>query len=241
MLALTRKTGPVFAETIAVPEPAAPPPGITRRLESFATGYQTLVAIIQGVAFGALIATGQDAVFRRGSVPQHLITAGQLITTFTVIVAVTDQYLQLVRAVQWSPKSVDTAVPYVLGVGQVAMATTLGNNARWWGSAAILSLSSAWAFRYSRVRARRAQFAGGKPHYRAFVSTVTAFSIASIFLFACEATMSGLAAAHAGPYSLFVAAPLGTFPLYILTVGLSRKAIERRNVTTSYVQGLFTA
>ncbi len=53
--------------------------------------------------------------------------------------------------------------------------------------------------------------------------------------------MSGLAAAHAGPYSLFVAAPLGTFPLYILTVGLSRKAIERRNVTTSYVQGLFTA
>jgi hypothetical protein len=82
--------------------------------DSFATGYQTLVAIIQGVAFGTLIVNGQNVIFRGGSISQHLTAAGQLITTFTVIAAVTYEYLQLVRAVQWSPRLADTTVPYLL-------------------------------------------------------------------------------------------------------------------------------
>lgn len=82
----------------------------TGRLDSFATGYQTLVAIIEGVAFGALIVTGQNVIFRSGSISQHLTATGQLVTTFAVIAAVTYQYLQLVGAVQWSLGLADTTV-----------------------------------------------------------------------------------------------------------------------------------
>jgi hypothetical protein len=211
-----------------VAEPAAAPAGPADHADSFATGCQTLLAIIQGVVFGTLTITGQNALYHHGTVAQHLITSGQVITTFTVIVAVTDQYLKLVRAAQWSPTALDTAVPYLLGLGQVAMATSLGSEVRWWASAAILPLLSAWAFIYTRTRAGSGEFAGGNQHRRAFVSTVTAYSIASALLLICEAAMCALSSVTARPAWLLIAAPFATFPLYALVFKISRKAIKKR-------------
>ncbi len=210
-------------------------------LDSFAAGYQTLVAIIEGVAFGALIVTGQNVIFRSESIAQRLTATGQLITTFTVIAAVTYEYLQLVRSVRWTPKLADTTFPYALGVGQVAMSITIGNNARWWGSTASLSFLSAWAFGYSRMRAKKAAFVGGKKRYKAFVSEVTAFSIASTVLFVLEALMCALAVRHAERTWLFTITPFASFPLYFLIVKVSRNLIRRRQVTQPVASGSFSS
>jgi len=181
----------------AVAESTTHPKHLVGQLDSFAAGYQTLVAIIEGVAFGALIVTGQQVIFRSASIPRQLIAASQLSATFMVIAAVTYEYLQLVRAVQWSPRLADTTFPYLLGVGQVGMAISIGNDPHWWGSVAVLSLLSAWAFIYSRIRAKQAKFAGGEKHYKAFVSMITAFAVASTSLFLCEAVMCALAVGRA--------------------------------------------
>jgi hypothetical protein len=183
--------------------------------DGFATGYQTLVSIIEGVAFGALIVTGQNVVFRAGPVSYHFIASGQLIVTFAAIVAATEEYLQLVRAVQWSPSPIDTAVPYLLGVGQVGMATSLGSNSRWWGSVAVLSLFSSLAFSYSSTRAADARFEGGQPHREKFVSVVKSFSAASAVSFIYAVTICVLAVAHRGPGWLFIVAVLAVLPIFI--------------------------
>jgi hypothetical protein len=211
----------------AVAESTTQPTHLIDHPDSFATGYQTLVAIIEGVAFGALIVTGQKVIFGGGSISQHLTAAGQLITTFTVIAAVTYEYLQLTRAVQWSPRLADTTVPYLLGIGQVGMAISIDSNPRWWGSIAVHSFLSAWAFIYSRIRAKQAKFTGGEKHYKAFVSVITAFAVASTALFICEAIMCALAVGHVGPGWLFVIMPFTSFPLYILILRISLKLIKK--------------
>jgi hypothetical protein len=208
----------------AVAESTARPTNLIGHPDSFATGYQTLVAIIEGVAFGALIAS-QNVIFGGGSISQHLTAAGQLITTLTVIAASTYEYLKLVRAVQWPLKIPDTTVPYLLGIGQVGMAISIGSNPRWWGSIAVQSFLSVWAFVYSRIRGKqdKAKFAGAEEGRRRFVSDITAYAVACAALFIGEAIMCALAVRHAGPGWLFVITPFISFPLFILILSIARK------------------
>ncbi|HXW46665.1 MAG TPA: hypothetical protein VEL03_17880, partial [Streptosporangiaceae bacterium] len=104
--------------------------------DNFATAYQTMTAIIQGVALVVLVSTSAHAIFGRASGSQVAIAASQAVTVFVVIIVTTDQYFQLAAATRWLPSTFDTAIPYLIGVGEAIAALSLGDNTRWWGSIA---------------------------------------------------------------------------------------------------------
>lgn len=125
--------------------------------DDFKGGYQTIVAIIQGVAFGTLALStvpSMRASIAGGQVTRSFTIATQTLVTLIALIIVTDSYFDLTRAARWLPTILDTAVPYILGSSEVAMAAWVGNNTLWWAALSSLLLVSAAAFKYSRVRIR---------------------------------------------------------------------------------------
>jgi WD40 repeat protein len=135
------------------PAASRPAEGRDRTSENFKNGYLTLVAIIQGVAFAALVAVAFNAASAGLSLAHAFTLATEAFATLFAIVAVTDEYLQLLRAVEWNPGSVDTAIPYALGSGEVVAALSLGKLTLWWAATSVTLIMAAGAFRYSKRRA----------------------------------------------------------------------------------------
>ena len=118
------------------PDPVSLRVLLSRIEDNFATAYQTMTAIIQGVALVILVTTSAHAVFGGAPGSQVAIAASQAVTVFVIIIVTTDQYFQLAAATRWLPTTFDTAIPYLIGVGEAIAALSLGDNTRWWGSIA---------------------------------------------------------------------------------------------------------
>lgn len=175
--------------------------------DNFATGYQTMTAIIQGVALVVLVTTSAHAVF--GSAPGSEVAeaASQAVAVLVIIIVTTDQFFQLASTTRWMPSTFDTAIPYLVGIGEAIAALSLGDNTRWWGAIAWSLLAGATAFGNSAVRATAAGFEGIEQYYRRFVRDVrrsrdicAALSAYAVAL----AVASGVA--HLSPW-LYIAAP----------------------------------
>src|SRR5215469_15341018 len=140
---------------------------LLRRIEdNFATGYQTMTAIIQGVALVALVTTSAHAVFGTTSGSQVAIAASQAVAVFVIIIITTDQYFQLAASTRWLPSTIDTAIPYLIGAGEAIAALSLGDNTRWWASISWSLLAGAIAFGHSAVRAAPEGFEGIEEYHR---------------------------------------------------------------------------
>ena len=85
--------------------------------ETFSGGYMALLAIIQGVALGALVTTLYSRIFaclhlKRSGVLGVTNLALQAAGTFVAIIIVTEQYFLFVRLVRWEPGVLfDTLAP----------------------------------------------------------------------------------------------------------------------------------
>jgi hypothetical protein len=149
--------------------------------EDFKGGYQTVVAIIQGVAFVILTSTAFTEI-RASITGDHAVASAvisiQALVTLSVIIIVTFEYFDLAGAVVWSPGFFDVIIPYILGVGEVAQATWLGDNTLWWGSLSFLLLASTVAFQYSAIRAKPEGFRDLRYH-RYFRKIVKRLALAS--------------------------------------------------------------
>jgi hypothetical protein len=154
------------------PEPVSLQVLVSRIEDNFATAYQTMTAIIQGVALVILATTSAHAVF--GGAPDSLvaIAASQAVAVFTIIIVTTDQFFQLAAATRWLPSTFDTAIPYLIGAGEAIAALSLGDNTRWWAGISWSLLAGAIAFAHSAVRATPEGFAGIEEYYRHFVRDV---------------------------------------------------------------------
>jgi hypothetical protein len=160
-----------------------------REAENFIGGYQTVVAIIQGVAFGALIVTAQAAILGNSSVSHKLAIVMRAVVILTAVIVVTDEYLQLTRAAYWTPRLADTIIPYVLGTAEVAAATSIGSGAWWWGCVSFLLLFGGMAFRHSYRRANPARFQ--ETHaYSHFRRAVRILSTSCFLTFPCALAMN---------------------------------------------------
>ena len=189
----------------------ADPPSLSvlfRRMEdTFATGYQTMTAIIQGVALVVLVTTSAHAVFGGTSSSQVAAAASQAVAVFVIIIFTTDQFFQLTAATRWLPSTVDTAIPYLAGAGEAIAALSLGDNTRWWGAISWSLLTGAIAFGHSAARATPEGFEGIEDYHRQFVRDVRRSRnlCAALCAYALALALTS-ALAHPPPW-LYIAAP----------------------------------
>ncbi len=131
------------------------------RSDDFKGGYQTVVAIIQGVAFVTLAVSTLPAMRASIAGGQAIgsVTIGtQALVMLITIIIVTGSYFDLTRRVHWNPTILDTAVPYILGSSEVAAAAWVGTNTLWWAALSSLLLVGAAALKYSSIRTRAENF-----------------------------------------------------------------------------------
>ena len=150
--------------------------------DDFKGGYQTVVAIIQGVAFVTLAVTTlptMHASIAGGQVTRSFTVATQALVTLIAIIIVTDSYIDLTRAAHWDPTILDTAVPYILGSSEVAAAAWVGNTSLWWAALSSLLLVSAAADKHSSIRAKAEDFIDAAA-YRQFRKAVRGLAMASL-------------------------------------------------------------
>ena len=191
-------------------EPPDPPSlrVLFRRIEdTFATGYQTMTAIIQGVALVVLVTTSGHAVFGGTSSSQVAAAASQAVAVFVIIIFTTDQFFQLTAATRWLPSTIDTAIPYLAGAGEAIAALSLGDSTRWWGAISWSLLAGAIAFGHSAAQAAPEGFEGIEDYYRQFVRDVRRSRnlCAALCVYAIALALTS-ALAHPPPW-LSIAAP----------------------------------
>lgn len=120
--------------------------------EVFSVGYLTLMAIIQGAAFGILFLSLQQRLMHLAWSGQTILTIIQAIATGSAIVSVTQGYIELTIIVRWAPTIVDTVIPYFLGTGEIWMALAVGHGTSWWTALSVLWSVAVLAFLHTRIR-----------------------------------------------------------------------------------------
>ncbi len=190
--------------------------------DTFATGYQTMTAIIQGVALVVLVTTSAQAVFGRAFSFQVATAASQAVAVLVIIIVTTDQFFQLTAATRWLPSTTDTAIPYLVGAGEATAALSLGDNTRWWGAISWSLLTGTIAFWHSAVRATPEGFEGIEDYYRHFVRDVrrTRDLCAALCAYAGALAVTS-ALTHLSPW-LYVLAPWLVTAAAIVRVGQVR-------------------
>jgi len=179
----------------------------SRISDNFATAYQTMTAIIQGVALVILVSTSAHAVFGGASGSQVAIAASQAVTVFVIIIVTTDQFFQLAAATRWLPSTFDTAIPYLLGAGEATAALSLGDNTRWWASIAWLLMAGTITFLHNAVRATPEGFEGIEEYYQQFVRGVRRSRDLCAALCACAVALAMMSALTDLSPWLYVATP----------------------------------
>ena len=172
----------------------------------FSAGYLTLVAIIQGVAFGVVLSTARHAVFS-GPVDSRLTSLAQTLAVLVAIIVVTNQYFLLTEMVRWTPTVLDTVIPYALGMGEVGSALTVGDNSLWWGAVSILIFASVMSFLYSGMRATEEVFGSMKDLHRSFRRSVRFQTLICGFLLLCSTGVTLLSIYTSLPTKFYILAP----------------------------------
>jgi hypothetical protein len=123
-----------------------------RIIDVFPDGYLAVIAIIQGAAFGLLFVVVQQQLSHHPNGPQVALILAQALYEVAAIVVVTHLYLLLTSMLRWTPRLLDTLIPYLVGSGELLLALTTGENSRWWLSMSAFSLAGGLAFWNTRSR-----------------------------------------------------------------------------------------
>jgi hypothetical protein len=103
-----------------------------RKADMFPGLYLTLTSIIQGVAFGFAITTTNTVLSQNPSPSSHAIIWLQALVTIVGIIIVTHKYIHTAAMLRWNPTSLDTLIPYLIGLGEISAALMIGHQASWW-------------------------------------------------------------------------------------------------------------
>jgi hypothetical protein len=190
--------------------------------DNFATGYQTMTAIIQGVALVVLVSTFAHAVFGSASGSQVATAASQAVAVFVIIIVTTDQFFQLATATRWIPTTFDIAVPYLVGAGEATAALWLGDNTRWWASIAWFWLAGAIAYAHTAVRSTPRGFEGIKEYHLRFIRSARRSRDICAALCVCAGVLAVTTGLVGLPPWLYVASP------WALTAALIVRASQLR-------------
>ncbi len=206
------------------------PHGLSRRVlfsrieDNFATGYQTMTAIIQGVALVLLVSTSAHAVFGSAPGSQIAASASQAVAVFVIIIVTTDQFFQLATATRWIPSTLDIAIPYLVGAGEAIAALSLGDNRRWWASIAWFWLAGAIAYAHSAVRSTPKGFEGIQEYYLRFVRSLRGSRDVCVALCICSGAFAVTTELAGVPSWLSIALPWMLTAAVIIRAGQLRWA-----------------
>jgi hypothetical protein len=194
-----------------------------RVIELFPTGYLTLMAIIQGAAFGLLFlsVTQRLTPFMWSAHTAMVLT--QAFATVLTIVIVTQEYLLLTVGVRWVPTVFDTLIPYLLGFGEIWMALAAGSSVSWWIALSSLCAAAVLAFWYTKIRATEPVVGPIKESRHQVQGTLTIQIVLTIVMLMPSVTLALLNYFRVCPTSVNIALTLGVTVIgaFLLVVGES--------------------
>ena len=136
-----------------------------RVIEIFPIVYSTLMAIIQGAAFGLLFLSVVPQFLNHAWSLDTATLLTQAFATGLTLVIVTHEYLLLVMVGRWVPTVLDTLIPYLLGFGEIWMAMAAGHSASWWTALSALCVVAVFAFWHTRARITKDSFGNDEDLY----------------------------------------------------------------------------
>jgi hypothetical protein len=136
-----------------------------RVIEIFPVVYLTLMAIIQGAAFGILFLTVAQH-FPKPAWSLHAATVyTEAFATCLAILIVTHEYLLLTVVVRWVPTVFDTLIPFLLGSAEIWIALVAGDATWWWVALSALCVVGILAFWHTKARATEEEFGSARDLY----------------------------------------------------------------------------
>jgi hypothetical protein len=132
--------------------------------EIFPQGYLTNISIIQGVALGVLLEQTFRALSAHGVHP-HAPIILESAFSLVALMTVSYEYLWFSTVVRWTPTFRDTAVPVVLGVGEIVPPFLLTSQSGWWFATAVYVALGGLAFLNTASRLHKQMFTDGENWY----------------------------------------------------------------------------
>ncbi|MEU8128934.1 hypothetical protein AB0B68_17095 [Micromonospora sp. NPDC049049] len=161
-----------------------------RSIEIFPQGYLMNISIIQGVALSVLVVETVNTL-RRDTDPLPLLpTLAQSSLTLACLIIVSYEYLWFSTVMRWTPTFRDTAIPVVLGVGEIVPPLLLGNSRAWWIATGAFALLGAMAFINTVTRLEPGMFPRSESAYKAIRGLLLTLAAASV----ATAVLSGVIA-----------------------------------------------
>ena len=182
--------------------------GLGQRVgDVYREGYLTVLAIIQGVAFGILLTDAEGQWVRHADPLYRAKVVMQAAAVLIAIIVVTHRYILLTVIGRWIPTTFDTIIPYALGVGEIGASLAIGRNLSWWASVGFFSLAGVSSFVHSRIRMSATSF-GSIPQLYSRFRRITTTAIISLSLLAVtSAAMVAVSAYDAGSPWLYASSP----------------------------------
>ncbi|WP_433308761.1 hypothetical protein ACQP0U_18715 [Micromonospora sp. CA-269861] len=161
-----------------------------RSIEIFPQGYLMNISIIQGVALSVLVVETVNTL-RRDNDPLPMVpTLAQSSLTLACLIIVSYEYLWFSTIMRWTPTFRDTAIPVVLGVGEIVPPLLLGNSRAWWIATGAFALLGAMAFVNTATRSDPDMFPQSEWAYKAIRGLLLTLAAASL----ATAVLSGVIA-----------------------------------------------
>jgi hypothetical protein len=148
----------------AVLEPLNRPTLVRRSVAIFPQAYLMNISIIQGVALSVMTVETVNFLKRADST-MFLPTLAQAVLSLTALIIVSYEYLWFTTIMRWTPTFRDTAIPVVLGVGEIIPALLLGRTFAWWIAIAVFAMLGAMAFFNTVTRLQPTMFPGHPASY----------------------------------------------------------------------------
>lgn len=147
-------------------EPLDRPTLIRRSVETFPQAYLMNISIIQGVALSVM--TVETVNFIKTAGPDlRLPSLAQSVFSLAALIIVSYEYLWFTTVMRWTPTFRDTALPVVLGVGEIIPPLLLGYTTAWWIATAAFAMLGGVAFFNTVSRLRVEMFPNHVASYRA--------------------------------------------------------------------------
>ncbi|WP_422733907.1 hypothetical protein ACN26Y_28710 [Micromonospora sp. WMMD558] len=153
-----------------------------RSIEIFPQGYLMNISIIQGVALSVLVVETVKALTRDDKPLPILPTVAQSSLTLACLIIVSYEYLWFSTVMRWTPTFRDTAIPVILGLGEIVPPLLLDDPRAWWIATAAFALLGAAAFANTVTRLEPGMFPDSPQAYldlRKLLLTLASASVAT--------------------------------------------------------------
>jgi hypothetical protein len=208
--------------------------------EILPTGYQTIIAIIQGVALGILINAAAPLILKPASLSSRIENVGQLASALSSIVIVSYEYLWFTPIMRWAPRFLDCLIPYVLGIFETVPILLMNKSSQWWMAMAVFLAISAGAFGRSYFRYSKEIFNNNDNEFQEIRRLLRKLIGSCILLMFISIVFSILISRSIAPQGVIIIMPFLTSLVGTLAVWFTERYLRKfyKNSERVYSRGL---